>query len=103
MNDRLNSRAVMKAINAWAASEARGLRASGGHGGFSLIQFHTRPDPRAPEVQISLVAAIVDGQAVIQIPELDSPRPEDRDTRTTRGDVAEARFEQPIETAASAR
>ena len=65
-------RSLAKAITTWATTFPHGLRSGAGPGGFSHIQFHTRPEENAPEVQLTLRAAIVDGHAVIQVPELES-------------------------------
>lgn len=67
-------RRLSQAIGTWATMIPHGCRAGGTVGGFSFIQLHTRPDPRAPEVQLTLRAAIVDGQPVIQVPELEAGR-----------------------------
>lgn len=74
MRDPTMGRRLSYAIRTWATTIPHGCRAGGTVGGFSFIQLHTRPDPRAPEVQLTLRAAIVDGQPVIQVPELEAGR-----------------------------
>ena len=103
MKEPLDFRSLAKAINTWATTRPHGFRTSGGPEGFSFIQFHTRPDPRAPEVQITLRAAIVDGQAVIQVPKLTSHDSSERSGPGVDRAVSEVRIEQPIESASSAR
>lgn len=103
MSERLDTRGLFKAIQAWAAARPHGFRSAGAPGGYSFIQFHTRPDPRGPEVQLTLRAAIVDGQAVIQVPELE-PRGESHvgDVRPT-VTAAEAEMVAPIESPTTLR
>jgi hypothetical protein len=67
-----------------------------------FIQFHTRPDPRAPEVQLTLRAAIVDGQPVIQVPELEARSESPSGGPGPSATPAEACVALPIESAATA-
>jgi hypothetical protein len=103
MKEPFNFRGLNAAIRDWAATRPHGLRTAGSTGGFSFIQFHTRPDPRGPEVQLTLRAAIVDGEAVIQVPELEArtePRVEREAPTMVKG---ETRMAYPIEPGSSAR
>lgn len=102
MSEPLDLRGLIEAIGTWAAARPHGYRAAGARGGLSFIQFHTRPDPRAPEVQLTLRAAIVDGQPVIQVPELELRR-EARGGAHPTATAADARMVQPLESVATAR
>jgi hypothetical protein len=94
-----DTRALFKAINEWAsAKQGRGFRAAGGNGGYSFIQLHTRPDPRGPEKQLTFRAAIVDGHAVIQIPELEPSRSDDTTPETRSDGASVASFVGTIDT-----
>lgn len=63
--DALDLRGLLRALGEWAATTPRGVRSGDGTHGIERIQFHTRPDPRAPEVQLTLRAELVDGHPVI--------------------------------------
>jgi len=68
MDNSLDFTAVSRALNEWARTNPRGMRTGGGSsGGFDHIQLHTRPDPREPEVQLTLRAQLVDGRPVIVV------------------------------------
>jgi hypothetical protein len=103
MNKPLETRRLMEAIASWATTGPHGIRWAGGPGGFSFIQLHTRPQTNEPEVQLTLRAVIVDGQPVIQVPELESSPPPTRadSVAATRGGSAVTM--QPIASLASAR
>ena len=103
MSEPLDLRGLIEAIRTWAAARPHGWRAAGARGGFSFIQFHTRPDPRAPEVQLTLRAAIVDGQPVIQVPELETRGESGGEDALPSATAAEARLVHPIDSAATAR
>jgi len=64
-DDSLDSSDLSRALGEWARSASYGVRMGGRPGGFDSIQLHTRPDPRAPEVQLTLRAQLVDGRPVI--------------------------------------
>ena len=82
--DSLDLRGLLRALGEWAATTPRGVRSGEGTHGIERIQFHTRPDPRAPEVQLTLRAELVDGHPVIVAtqsrPGPGTPRPDREST-----------------------
>jgi hypothetical protein len=101
LSEPLDVRRLIEAIQTWAAARPHGCRTAGTRGGLSFIQLHTRPDPRAPEVQFTLRAAIVDGQPVIQVPELEASN-ESSSGGPGRNATATEAVALPIESAATA-
>jgi hypothetical protein len=77
MSEPLDGRSLLRALSAWSRSDPHGVRAGGGGGpgSFDHIQFHSRPDPREPEVQVTLRAELVRGQPAIRVT-LSTPLPE---------------------------
>src|SRR5688572_8644458 len=66
MEERHDPRPLVEAIVKWAKAPERGWRGGGGSE-FTYLQLYTRPEPREPEVQVTLRAALVDGAPVIQV------------------------------------
>jgi hypothetical protein len=75
MDEILESAQVFRAFDAWAKAPSHGMRSSGGRPNFGHLQLHYQPDPRGPEVQVTLLAALVDGRPVIQVRSSAAPEP----------------------------
>lgn len=76
-------RSLSRALADWAAADARGIRSGGGPGAYcSEIQFHHRPDPRRPEIQVTFRAVMVDGRPQIEVETPDTPPNESRPERS---------------------
>ncbi|HEY5059987.1 MAG TPA: hypothetical protein VII52_00565 [Gemmatimonadaceae bacterium] len=67
MDEILEFGQVFRALQAWATAPSRGMRAGGDRRNFGHLQLHHRPDPRGPEVQLTMRAAVVDGRPVVQV------------------------------------
>lgn len=68
--------AFLHELMRWANARQRGCRTGGAFpDAVGSIQLHHRPDPQAPEVQLTFAPAIVDGRPVIQVRLPETARP----------------------------
>jgi hypothetical protein len=87
MADRLDPNEIVQALEAWARTNPHGYGTGGGPDAFDYIQFHSRPDPRGPDLQVTFRAELVNGRPAIRV----SKFPPSADDAPTASEHAESR------------